>query len=132
MVKTFKNLFLRNQEIGDLETWYTASGTQVLPICFSNDDTGLTLIISMTWPNLFPNASAWVKAYAAYTVAAPIFFQRKRLKNDTKTVHKRRFLKRRCRFSKRLGVWPMKLQQGLPFKRKSVRPIIIDLSEKRA
>ena len=25
-----KNLFLRNQETDDLETWYTASGTQVL------------------------------------------------------------------------------------------------------
>ena len=37
------------------------------------------------------------------------FCQRKRLKNDTKTVHKRCFLKRHCRFSKRLGVWPMKL-----------------------
>ena len=39
------------------------------------------------------------------------FCQRKRLKNDTKTVHKRRFLKRHCHFSKRLGVWPIKLQQ---------------------
>ena len=29
-------------------------------IC-SNFDTGLTLTIFMTWPNLFPNASAWVK-----------------------------------------------------------------------
>ena len=45
------------------------------------------------------------------------FCQQKRLKNDTKTVHKRRFLKRHCHFSKRLGVWPMILQQGLPFKR---------------
>ena len=29
MVKTFQNLLLRNQEADDLETWYTASGTQV-------------------------------------------------------------------------------------------------------
>ena len=31
-------------------------------IC-SNDDPGLTMTIFMTWSNLFPNASAWVKAY---------------------------------------------------------------------
>ena len=57
----------------------------------------------------------------AYSGSADFFCQRKRLKNDTKTVHKRRFFKRRCRF--------LKLQQGLPFKRKSVRPIIIDLAQ---
>ena len=33
-VKTFKNLLLRNQEADDLETWYTASGTQVRPNLF--------------------------------------------------------------------------------------------------
>ena len=33
-------------------------------IC-SNDDTGLTMTIFMTWSNLFHNASAWVKAYSA-------------------------------------------------------------------
>ena len=33
----------------------------------SNDDTGLILAIFMTWSNLLPNASAWVKAYIAYT-----------------------------------------------------------------
>ena len=62
----FKNLFLRNQEADDLETWYmyTAWGTQVLPV-LSNGDTGLTLTIFMTESNLFPNASAWVKAYTA-------------------------------------------------------------------
>ena len=32
IVKKFKNLFLRNQEADDFETWYTASGTRVLPI----------------------------------------------------------------------------------------------------
>ena len=31
MVKTFKHLLLRNQETDDLETWCTASGTEVLP-----------------------------------------------------------------------------------------------------
>ena len=32
MVKNFKNIFLRNQEADDFETWYTASGTRVLQI----------------------------------------------------------------------------------------------------
>ena len=57
MVKNFKNLLLRNQEADDLETWYTASGTRVLPM-FSDDDPGLTLTIFMTGSNLFPNASS--------------------------------------------------------------------------
>ena len=35
-------------------------------IC-SNVDTGLNLTIFMTWSNLFRNASAWVKAYIAYS-----------------------------------------------------------------
>ena len=33
-LKTLKNLLLMNQEADDLETWYTASGTQVLPNLF--------------------------------------------------------------------------------------------------
>ena len=70
MVKNFKNLLLRNQEADDLETWYTASGTRVLPM-FSYDDTGLTLTIFMTGSNLSPNASACVKAYTA--VSANVF-----------------------------------------------------------
>ena len=45
------------------------------------------------------------------------FCQWKQLKNDTKTVRKRRFLKRHCRFSKHLIILPMKIQQKLPFKR---------------
>ena len=64
MVKNFKNLNLWNQEADDLETWYTASGTRVLPI-FSYDDSGLTLTIFMTESNLFLKASGWVKAYTA-------------------------------------------------------------------
>ena len=39
MVKTFENLLLQNQEAHDLETWYTASGTQSTTIFFSNGDT---------------------------------------------------------------------------------------------
>ena len=33
--KTFKHLVLRNQEADDLETWYTASGTQILSNTFT-------------------------------------------------------------------------------------------------
>ena len=64
MVKNFKTLLLRNQEADDLETWYTASDTRVLPM-FSYDDPGLTLTIFMTGSNLFQNTSACVKAYTA-------------------------------------------------------------------
>ena len=32
--KNLQNILLRNQEVDDLETWYTASGTQVLPSMF--------------------------------------------------------------------------------------------------
>ena len=34
MVKTLKNLLLRNQKLDDLETWYAALGAQVLPSLF--------------------------------------------------------------------------------------------------
>ena len=64
MVKKIKNLLFRNQETDDLETWYTASGTRVLPI-FSNNDPGLTMTIFITGLNLFPDASEWLKAYTA-------------------------------------------------------------------
>ena len=63
-VKNFKKLLLRNQEAVDLETWYTALGTQVLPM-FSYYDPSLTLTILTARSNLFPNASAWMKAYTA-------------------------------------------------------------------
>ena len=36
------------------------------PVC-SNGDTGLTLTIFMTWSNFSSNASAWEKAYTAYS-----------------------------------------------------------------
>ena len=38
---------------------------------WSNDDTVLTLIIFMTWSDLFRNASAWVKAYTASSHVFP-------------------------------------------------------------
>ena len=50
--KNFKILFRRNQETDDLETWHTASGTQVLPNV-SLADTELTLTVFMTWPICF-------------------------------------------------------------------------------
>ena len=59
-----KKILLWNQEASDLETWYIALGTQVLPM-FSYDNPGLTMTIFMTGSDLFPNASAWVKAYTA-------------------------------------------------------------------
>ena len=52
------------KEADDFEIWYAASGTRVLPV-FSYDDLGLTVTIFMTGSSLFPNASAWVKAYTA-------------------------------------------------------------------
>ena len=67
MVKNFKNFLIWNQETDDLETWYTASGTRVLPM-FSYGDPGLTMTIVMTGSILFLNASAWVKAYTALSV----------------------------------------------------------------
>ena len=48
--KTLKNLLLRNQRANDIETWYAASGAQVLPSC-SNEDPGLTLIYFATRSN---------------------------------------------------------------------------------
>ena len=66
---TWSSLLLRNEEVDDIETWYTASGTQVLPNLFK-DDTGLTLPIFMIWSDLFPNASA----YTAYSHVFPSLF----------------------------------------------------------
>ena len=40
----------------------------------SYDDTGWILTIFMTWSNLFPNASTWVKAYTAYSHVFPSLF----------------------------------------------------------
>ena len=61
MVKTLKNLLLRNQKADDLESWYAALGTQVLPIP-SNDDPGLTLTYFTARSNLVPYAFVWGKS----------------------------------------------------------------------
>ena len=64
MVKNFKNLFLRNREADGLRNLvYSIGYSSTFNI--SSDDLGLTLTIFMTGSNLFPNASAWVKAYTA-------------------------------------------------------------------
>ena len=60
MVKTLKNLLLRNQKADDLESWYASSGTQVLPIPL-NDDPGLTLTYFTARSNLVPCAFVWGK-----------------------------------------------------------------------
>ena len=56
MVKTWKNL-LCNQKADDLESWYAASGTWVLPS--SNDDSGFTLTYFMARSNFVPYAFVW-------------------------------------------------------------------------
>ena len=59
MVKTLKDLFLRNQKASDLETWYAAWGAQVLPIFFSNYDAGLTLTYFTARSNMVLYAFVW-------------------------------------------------------------------------
>ena len=68
MVKTFRNHILRNQEADELGIQHRV--LKYNQIC-SNDDTGLTMTIFMTWSYLFPNASAWVKAYTTYSNIFP-------------------------------------------------------------
>ena len=51
MVKTLKNLLLRNQKADNLETWYAASGAQVLPSLFK----------FTARSNLVPYAFVWEK-----------------------------------------------------------------------
>ena len=60
MVKTLKNLLLRNQKADDLETWCAALGAQVLTIC-SNDVPGLTVTYFTARSNLVPYAFVWEK-----------------------------------------------------------------------
>ena len=58
-VKTLKNL-LRNQKTDDRETWYAASGAQVLPSLFKWWP-GLTLTFFTARSNLVPYAFVWEK-----------------------------------------------------------------------
>ena len=57
--KNLKNL-LQNQKANGLETWYAASGAQILQVC-SNDDPGLTLTYFTARSNLLPYAFVWEK-----------------------------------------------------------------------
>ena len=60
MLKTLKNLLLRNQKADDLESWYVASGAGVLPSLF-NDDAELTMTYFTARSNLVPYAFVWEK-----------------------------------------------------------------------
>ena len=62
MVQTSKNLLLWNKRLMTLKLGIQHRVLKYYHIC-STDDTGLTLTIFMTLPNLFPNPSAWVTAY---------------------------------------------------------------------
>ena len=78
MVKTFKNVLLRNQKADDIETWYKASSTQVLPGSGSGwvqiMTLGLPCPFFKIWSNLFPNASTMVKTDTAYSHIFPSLF----------------------------------------------------------
>ena len=56
MVKTLKTLLLWNQKAEDLESWYGALGTQVLP---ENDDPGLSLTYFMAMSILVHYTFVW-------------------------------------------------------------------------
>ena len=60
MVKTLKNLLLRNEKADDLETWYAALGAQVLPNSFKWYP-GLTMTYFTERSNLVPYAFVWEK-----------------------------------------------------------------------
>ena len=52
-----KNPLLRNQQVNDLRTWYTA----LMTLC-SNNDPGLTLTYFTAMSTLLPNAFVWENA----------------------------------------------------------------------
>ena len=60
MLKTLKNLLLRNRKADDHESWYAASGTLVLPSLFKWWPK-LTLTYFTARPNLVPYAFVWEK-----------------------------------------------------------------------
>ena len=66
MVKTFKISFFGTKRLMTLKLSIQHRVLKYYQIC-SNDDTGLTVTILMTWSNLFPNASAFMKAYTTYS-----------------------------------------------------------------
>ena len=60
MVKTLKNLLLRNQKADVLETWYAALGARALP-SYSNDGRVLALTYFTARSNLVAYAFVWEK-----------------------------------------------------------------------
>ena len=60
MVKTPKNLLLRNQESFKAESWYIVSGTQGPP-SLTNDYPRMTFDLSMARSNLHPHNLEWGK-----------------------------------------------------------------------
>ena len=58
--KNLKKSLLCNQKADDLESWYAALGTQVLPIMFKLGP-GLTLTYFTARSNLVPYAFVWEK-----------------------------------------------------------------------
>ena len=55
MVKTLKNLLLRNQKADDIEAWYAPLGARVLP-SYLNDDPWLILTYFTARSNFVPYA----------------------------------------------------------------------------
>ena len=65
MVKNFKNRFFGTKRPMTLKRCIQHRIGYSSTTNISYDDLGLTLTIFMTGSNLFPNVSAWVKAYTA-------------------------------------------------------------------
>ena len=76
MVKTFKILLLWNQKADDLESWYAASGTWVLPSLF-NDDSWLTLTYFMARSNFVPYAFVWEEGKTMYFSETIVVYDKK-------------------------------------------------------
>ena len=74
MVKTFKNLLLKNQKTYDLETWHVALGTQALQ-SYINDDPGLTLTYFTARSNLVPYAFVWEKGKTMDFLETIVWFE---------------------------------------------------------
>ena len=64
MVKTLKIFFSETKQPMTLKVDMRHQVPEYYHVC-SNADPGLTLTVFMTGSTLFPNASAWVKAYTA-------------------------------------------------------------------
>ena len=81
MVKTLKNLLLRNQKADDFDILYATLGARELPNC-SNDDPGLTLSYFVTRLNLVPYAFEWEKGNAMYFLETIVVYDLKLTTED--------------------------------------------------